>query len=325
MLDPTSLHGGTLAPGIPRAAFAMPGGSAIRYDRPAAAIADHITGYHLYACHGPDSLGKVDWFLPGTANVRITLGAGPVAVAIGRRQYDPVPAVALYGPTSHALRAVTNGGVMIGFGVSALGWARLFDRPAIAYQDVVEPLARLTGPDLPRLLLERLSAIDDEGAVKPALDALLEPLLATPNPDEPLIRGMMLLLVDPAVTQVKQLVDRLGADQALLRRIGTRYFGMCPKLLLRRARFLRSFVAMFRNSEAQGYRGIDGSYHDASHFLRDAERFLGMTPRRFMALTTPFLDGSVRARAAVLGAPTQALHDIATAPARVPAPATLPT
>lgn len=323
MLDPQSLNGGTQAAGVPRSLFAMPEGSVIRYDRPDAGIADFITGYHLYAAHGPDSAAKVDWFLPGTANVRVTLNAGPVAVSIGRRQFDPVPPVALYGPTSHALRAVTNGGVMIGFGVSALGWARLFDRPASGQRDAIDPLGRLTGPDLPGRLLGVLADLPDELAVKPALDALLAPLLRAPNPDEPVIRDLMLLLVDPAIVQVGQVVERLGVDQAVLRRIATRYFGMPTKLLLRRARFLRSFTAMFRTgSDARPgaggcYRGIDPSYHDASHFLRDAERFLGMTPRRFMALSTPFLDGSVRVRAAVLGAPTQALHDIATAPARL--------
>jgi len=41
-----------------------------------------------------------------------------------------------------------------------------------------------------------------------------------------------------------------------------------------------------------------------------------MTPRRFMALTKPFLKASLRARNAVLGSPTQVLHDIEKAPAR---------
>lgn len=296
MLDPTSLTGGTNAPDVPRSAFAMPEGSTIRYDRPAAATADFVTGYHLYAAHGPDALGKVDWFLPGTANVRVTLDAGPVAVTIGRRRFDPVPAVALYGPTASALRAETNGGVMIGFGVSALGWARLFDRPAHAHHDRIDPLETLTGPDLPARILEALSDLPGEEAVKPALDALLQPLLDRPHPDEPLIRLLMAALADPAIVKVGEVAERTGLDQAALRRTACRYFGMPTKLLLRRARFLRSFTAMFRSPEAKGYQGIESSYHDASHFLRDAERFLGMTPRRFMALSTPFLDGSVRAR-----------------------------
>ncbi|HEX8389082.1 MAG TPA: AraC family transcriptional regulator, partial [Sphingomonas sp.] len=89
------------------------------------------------------------------------------------------------------------------------------------------------------------------------------------------------------------------------------------KLLLRRARFLRSFMRIFRAEDDPGYTRIDRSYFDVSHFLRDADRFLGMTPRRFSKLSTPFLDGSVRARAAVLGHATQALHDIQDAPAKI--------
>ena len=48
--------------------------------------------------------------------------------------------------------------------------------------------------------------------------------------------------------------------------------------------------------------------HDASHFLRDADRFLGTTPRRFLVHSTALLEASVRARAAALGAATCALH-----------------
>lgn len=317
MLELTSLKGGTEAPDVPRPLFAMSDGAILRYDRPAAGIADLITGYHLYAAHGPSHMGQVDWFLPGTANVRVILDAGPVAVRIRRRDFDPVPTVALYGPTSHALRAVTNGGIMIGFGVSALGWARLFATPACRNHNMIAPLADLAGPALPQALLDALRAVPDEHAVKPALDALLAPLLGRPHPDEPLIRVLMALLLDPAVTQVSEVIERLGADQATVRRITLRYFGMSTKPLLRRSRFLRSFLRMFRTGDAAGYGLMDASYHDSSHFLRDAGYFLGMTPRRFMAMETPFLDASVRARAAVLGNATQALHDVATAPARL--------
>ena len=52
------------------------------------------------------------------------------------------------------------------------------------------------------------------------------------------------------------------------------------------------------------------SYFDVSHFLRDADEFLGTTPRRFMARQTPYLRYLLRARTAVFGAPTQALVPI---------------
>jgi hypothetical protein len=53
---------------------------------------------------------------------------------------------------------------------------------------------------------------------------------------------------------------------------------------------------------------IDSSYYDSSHFLRDANTFLGTTPRRFMAQGTTFMIASLIARAAAIGPATQALH-----------------
>ena len=70
----------------------MPEGMQIRYDKPADDLADYFTGYHAYASHGPASIGQTDWFLPGTANVRVALDAGPINVSIGARTFDPLPA-----------------------------------------------------------------------------------------------------------------------------------------------------------------------------------------------------------------------------------------
>jgi AraC-like DNA-binding protein len=285
-------------------------GMAIRYDRPADAIADSITGYHLYAAHGPQVMGQKDWFLPGTANVRITLDAGPVAVRIGNRNFDPLPQVALFGPTSRVMEAVTNGGVMIGFGINALGWARLFRRSAQDVHNRIVPLESIAGEALSRRLIRELSAAPDEHAIKPILDGILAPLLGPMPDDADIIRDLMALVVDRDMAGIVQLADTMGVPSSKLRRIAHRYFGMTPKLLIRRTRFLRAFLAMFRNGDAADYAAIEDGYFDASHFLRDANSFLGTTPRRFMARDTPFLNASVRARAAVLGTPTQALHVI---------------
>ena len=96
------IAGGTNTTGVDDEVFAMPSGMAIRYDRPAAALADYITGYHVYRTDTGSEAGQVDWFLPATANVRIAIDAGPIVVSIGRRTYDPLPAASLFGPTNQA-------------------------------------------------------------------------------------------------------------------------------------------------------------------------------------------------------------------------------
>ena len=281
--------------------------AAIGYAAPDGAIADFITGYQLYVA-GDEA--EVEWLLPGVANIRVALGAGPMEVTLGRRRFDPLPIVSLTGPTTHAPRAAVNGGAVVAIGITPLGWGRLFRRSALDLRDRIMPLADVIGSERADTLHGALSALDrlDEEAVKRVLDQWLAPLLRDPGPDEPAVAALATVLADPAVVAVADAVARSGLEPAVLRRVSMRQFGMLPKLLLRRARFLRSFLGFFQKGGADGYVGIEDSYHDASHFLRDADRFLGTTPRRFLVRSTALLDASIRARAAALGAGTCALH-----------------
>lgn len=303
------IAGGTNMPGVEPDVFAMPPGLTIRYDQPAVALADYVTGYHVYTARGDHALNQVDWFLPGTANVRIALDSEPFSVGIGNSEFDPVPEVSLFGPTSHALRATTNGGVLVGFGVSALGWSRLFKVNAADVRDRVLPLEQAMKGDFPARLLAGLYACDREAEVAPTLDRLLAAELGPVSPDEALIRRLTTLIARDGPVDISAAAAELGIEQHSMRRLSIRHFGFPPKLLLRRARFLRSFLRISASRDVADYSLLDDSYFDVSHFLRDANAFLGMTPRRFVSLNTPFLDASLRARQAVLGTATQALHD----------------
>lgn len=305
--------GGTNSAGVDRSVFAMPEGMTIRYDRPADALTNLVTGYHVYGARGPAPEGQVDWFLPATANVRFAFDAGQISISIGRRTFASMPPAALFGPTSIALKAQSHGGVMVGFGVSALGWNRFFHQPAHSYRNMIVPLDQTCDPGFAHDLETRLSAAEREEDVAAILDAALLERLGSPHADEPLILQLMAIIGRDGSTDIRMVAAELGITTDALRRLSVRHFGFTPKMLLRRARFLRSFLRMFRTRETVDYSAIDPSYFDVSHFLRDANTFLGTTPRRFMARSTPFLDASLRARAAVLGAPTQALHPVAVA------------
>jgi methylphosphotriester-DNA--protein-cysteine methyltransferase len=85
---------------------------------------------------------------------------------------------------------------------------------------------------------------------------------------------------------VRDLHDTLGISEARLRALALRHFGAPTKILLRRARFLRSLALVDYRAGHNSYTVIDPSYHDVSHFLRDAHYFLGTTPRRFRLLSS---------------------------------------
>lgn len=291
----------------------MPDGMTVRYFQPDSRITDYVTGYHVYAYYGSDTQAKIDWFLPGTANVRVTIGAeGPVSVRIGRRDFAHTPAVALYGPTSCALRATTHGGTMIGFGISALGWSRLFAGSASTVRNQIVALESYWEQQVVEELLDVLVKSDGAAGVKAVLDAFLLDRLGGPCPDEHVLRQLMVLVVDDETIDLATAAARIGIVPHRLRRLAARHFGFPPKSLLIRARFLRTFLEL--RAQPDDPAPITRRYFDQSHFLRDANMILGMTPRRFIALQTPFLDASLRWRAEVLGAATQALHTVPVTP-----------
>lgn len=288
----------------------------MRYDMPDPALSDYLTGYAIYASSHRTPM--LNWYLPAPAMISVLVDAGPLTVSIGNHRFGPLDRASFYGPTSRAFRTETHGGIAVGIGLSALGWSRLTARSAGDFHNRVAPLSGALGPELSARLIEGLDALDDDMMIKPLLDQVFGGLFDQPHPREDLIRAFTALTVTDGVIEMKDVADRLDIPTHELRRMATRHFGMPPKLLLRRARFLRSFIRLITADGLNDYSMIDSSYFDASHFLRDAGTFLGTTPRRFIASDTVFLRASLRARAAVIGAPTQALHGVAKPAPTVP-------
>jgi hypothetical protein len=284
----------------------MPEGMSIRYDMPDPRLAVFITGYTAYSAES--RLPQIDWFLPAPVMLGVALDAGPIHPRIGSRQFPPMAQASLIGPTSRALSVTTHGGTMVGIGISAAGWAALTARSAVDFHNRIVPADVVLPAETVERLVAMLTTATDKAALRPILDELLLPLFVREDPNDALIRALMQLIVRPGMIEVGELAAELDITASTLRRLSQRYFGMPSKLLLRRARFLRSFLQLFVSGNPTDLGAIDPSYHDMPHFLRDANTFLGTTPRRFMQLANPFLEASVRARAAVLGAATQALH-----------------
>ena len=225
-----------------------------------------------------------EWWLPGSPRICIVQGDGSASVRIRNRDFSPLATVSLIGPTSHAHCLSVEGATVISVALTPIGWSRLFRESAASIRNLVVPLEQLAGPRLATDLAGLVDA-DAAAACRAMTRALFPPLLVRPHPDESLIRAIADMVDDPATTQVREMTDRLGITERRLLALALRHFGLPAKVLLRRARFLRSLAAMDAARGRSSYSNIDPSYHDASHFLRDADHFLGTTPRRFRALS----------------------------------------
>lgn len=271
----------------------------VAYHPPAAALKSYVTGYHRFAA--PIVPGHVfhDAFFPSVATIRVTLaGAPPWSLRIGSRTFDPMPVVALTGPTSYAGYVTGSGGTLVGAGLLPYGWAQLFGGDVSRLSNRVVPLGELDpGAEMLR------EALESGDPFHQVFDAWLEARLQRRGPADPRIDRLCTMLRDPATTRIEAVAEALEMTPRALAALTRFNFGFTPKLLLRRTRFLRALSAVLTHPEAAPVALEEAGYWDRSHFLRDSHLFLGCSVREFSRRRGPHNQLAIRARTEALGAP----------------------
>lgn len=275
------------------------------YAPPAPHLAAYVSGYHFMEV---DSGGQPvdDIAYPSWAILRFTLGGVPWQAGSIDAMAE-VPGAALFGPSANAVHFRTSGGLLVGAGVTPLGWGRLFAPDAARFANRIAPLDELLGSDA-EALRQRLRRRHDEIGWTAELDAFFTARLAS-QPELPGdAAAIHRLLVDPDTPSVEAIAAEVGVTARHVGRIARRLFGLPPKLLLRRARFLRALLPLRQADSATLPDRVRAHYPDYSHFTRDSRAFLGMAPTAFLAMSRPISDLSTTERTRSLGAPAQALH-----------------
>ena len=290
-------------PGVDPADFRLPDLTALRYELPTAELAPFVADYHvLDSIRVPGEL-PCEHMLPNGPAIRIILAEHPMVLMVGQEAGVTLPRASLYGPMSRAAAMeVGTGGVTVGITLTAAGLARLGQLDAHGLRDRVVPLETIIAPPAVDRLTRTLLASDQGPAVKGIFDDSLPAWFARPHPQEADIMRISALLATPGITTVNEARERLGMHPRQLERLSRHHFGFSPKLLFRRARLLRSIVALKLAGPPFDLSLIDPDYHDHSHFTRDAHRFLGMSPMRFLKLPNHYIDAALRARVIVRGA-----------------------
>ncbi|QYE34455.1 helix-turn-helix domain-containing protein [Polymorphobacter sp. PAMC 29334] len=301
---------GSHAPGIRAADFGLPAGTAMRIERAADALRPVLSSYTVLDSDEALWSGASNWLLPGWAKIWIGLAANSLDVKVGSRHYPQLGPAMLFGVTSRAMPATTYGGVSIVIDVGPLAWARLFALSAESLRDRITPLAVLVPPGWSEDLVARIARSDRGADIKFVIDDFFHERLPPPHKSEATLARIIALLGDEATHDLSKAAVQVGIDDRLLRQLAKRYFGFPPKLLSMRTRFLRALTELLVDQGEPDFAATPKGYHDNSHFIRDANRFLGMTPRRFLALDLPVTRAAARARALVMGAATSSLDSV---------------
>jgi AraC-like DNA-binding protein len=281
-------------------------GVSYRYFLPAPALRATITTYYVLEVGGDGPIEEL--LFPEWANIRLLLeGAWSQTFGDGRVLSYAPPMAVMSGVISRTAMVRGAPGRMVGVGFLPAGWAVFTALPACDYVDDMAPLSTFVGAAADDLLRDVLAAADDAAMVA-ALDTWFLAHMAGREAAETLLVAAHEALVDPEVRSVAEWARRLGRSPRQLERLALTYFGMGPKALLRRQRFLRSFAAIREHPPGVWGRLIDPGYVDQSQFIRDFRHFMGMPPRAYFARDFSFMRVAGKARAALLGDPLHGLH-----------------
>jgi len=196
------------------------------------------------------------------------------------------------GPFDHAVRLESGALRQWSAVLLPAGWSRFVDAPARLYGNRAvdienDPAFSAFWPVGERLFK---GPPDAEAELDVILECLTDRLLVPRRDDEDRIEAITTALMDTRCANVSDLAERAGVGRRTLERVCESAFGLAPKMLLRRQRFMRSVTQhMLGGGERSWIEAIDDIYHDQPQFVREFREFTGLSPREFAKLERPML------------------------------------
>lgn len=287
------------------------GSSHTRFIAPHPRLQPYLSVYYFTAIDSRDGTPVRDWMNPEWASVRFRYSGDTLGGFVGQELRD-IPPMHFVGPTSLAGPFSAMHARIASIGFLPVGWSMFIDEPAHLWADRLDDASLVKTPVAFARMMDvtRQSSDLDEMAERfdaILLDALDNRPLIDPTGEER-VRAAHAALLDPEITTVAQLAERMQLSIAQLQRLSMRIFGFPPKLLLRRQRFVRTLAVIMRDPEANWSEALDMHYYDQAHFNRDFRQFFKMSPREYRAHPHPIIGAASRARMAALGEPLQALQ-----------------
>lgn len=282
---------------------------AVTFHEPPDDLARYFTTFYYVECRTLVDDSVVDSLHPEWAGIRMFAGGYPDCQIDGKERVSGSDLM-ITGPSSHSLQFTTRDTRMWGVGLLPLGWATFVNQPADAFANTVRDGRK--SPEFGQFtdLADRVLADDGQEHKQLAsiIDFFRDPGFRA-GKEDPRIGAIHAALIEPELPNVSGLADRCGLNQRTLERLCRKHFGFPPKLLLRRQRFMRS-IAQFMLDPSMGWIGaLDSLYFDQSHFVRDCQDFLGMSPSEYAATDHPVIAGFMRERMRAHGSAVQTLDD----------------
>jgi AraC-like DNA-binding protein len=264
---------------------------------PSPALAPFIRRHYVFSAELPSDFRLQDHLLSENAFVRILIrGDWKAETAPG--QWTSAGPVVLFGANALPFPvAVTGPFTVAGFAIRPSGWRSLFAESASDYADTMVPLAYAWG-DTANSLWDAVKGHPEDdfivAAMEHAISAQMDKIGLYQR--DPQMAMFEVIARTDSTKRVEDAAAEIGMSTRQLERRCLASFGLSPKAVLRRSRFLDMATAMRGFSTPSEKELAALRYFDQSHLNREFRHFTGQTPRQFRLSVTPLLTAGLKLR-----------------------------
>ncbi len=264
---------------------------------PSSDLAPYLRNHFVFRADLPADMELIDPLLSETAMLRLILqGDWAAEFTPGDWQVEG-PAI-LFGNNSRCFNVRVRGPfVVAGTAIRPSGWPAICDRKASDFADGMFSGRATWGEDAD-VLVQAAIAADDDDAIVAALEHFWRRQVAKfgNQPVDQTMAAFEEIANTDSTMRVIDAAERVGLSARALERRCCATFGLTPKAVLRRSRFLDMAAAVRGISDPGEEERAALCFSDQSHLNREFRYFIKMTPGTFEKTSTPLLNAVLKLR-----------------------------
>lgn len=264
---------------------------------PSARLLPFIRRHYAFSAALPETLMLEDFLMADNAFVRfIHSGSWDLW---DKAQWRPMSGLFIFGANSRMQRIRVRGPIsVVSFALRPSAWTALFECPAAELADQATPLDEIWDRAIAKQLAHALNAAQTDAERVAAMEQAIEQQLARIGKSQvdPVIASFEAIARQDSTIKVEEAASLLGLSPRQLERRCLASFGLSPKAVLQRCRFLDMASAMRGLSNADEAELASLRYFDQSHLNREFRRYTNMTPGAFQRAQTPLFTESLKLR-----------------------------
>lgn len=265
--------------------------------RPSERLKPYIRRFYVFEAELPDDFIIEDFLMAETAFVRCLL-KGEWVGEVAPGEWSRPSKTLFFGSNQHPFRVRVQGSFAVaGFAIRPSAWRCLARHPHNEFVDRLIPMEEMIGINSKGMLQDVEAASDDDGKLA-AMDAAIWRRIEEIGRIETdtAMAEFEKIARTNSTMPIEEAAERIGLSIRQMERRCKQHFGITPKSVMRRSRFLDLAAAIRGFSTPSEADLAQLRFFDQSHLNREFKRFAQMTPGQFKKAFTPLQTAGLKLR-----------------------------